>query len=315
MKELVFSRLLIPATERWSDRVGFHDGDYHATFAAAPRPRAAARRRAARPARASSRGDRFAVMALNSHQFLELYHAGVPRRRRHQPAEPAPRAEGARVHPRRLGHEGRASPTRSSRPSSTRCARDVGIEHVVLIGDGDVPHDVDVRGAARGGDAGDPRRARRGRPGRSSCTPAARPACPRACCSTSAPRCSTCTTSPSAWRFDDDRRVPAPDADVPRRVDGRRCSACPAQRRRVGVRAAVRPGARCSTRSSSTSVDDDGDGADDDRMLLDASRRSGPSGSRRCGRSTYGASPMPAALLDQLLDDVPRRSTSSRATA
>ena len=30
---------------------------------------------------------------------------------------------------------------------------------------------------------------------------------------------------------------------------------------------------------------------------------------------TYGASPMPAALLDRLLDDVPGRSTCSRATA
>ena len=29
----------------------------------------------------------------------------------------------------------------------------VGIEHVVMIGDGDAPHDVDVRGAARGRDA------------------------------------------------------------------------------------------------------------------------------------------------------------------
>ena len=36
------------------------------------------------------------------------------------------------------------------------------------------------------------------------------------------------------------RRVPAPDADVPRRVDGRHRSACPRERRHVGVRAAVR---------------------------------------------------------------------------
>ena len=47
----------------------------------------------------------------------------VPRRRRHQPAEPAARAEGARVHPRRLRTRRCASPTRSSRRSSTRCAR------------------------------------------------------------------------------------------------------------------------------------------------------------------------------------------------
>ena len=33
MKELVFHRSFLPAVERWADRVGFHDGEYHATFA------------------------------------------------------------------------------------------------------------------------------------------------------------------------------------------------------------------------------------------------------------------------------------------
>ena len=32
MKELVFHRQFLPAIERWPDKVGFHDGDYHATF-------------------------------------------------------------------------------------------------------------------------------------------------------------------------------------------------------------------------------------------------------------------------------------------
>ena len=33
MKELVFHRSFLPAMERWGTKVGFHDGDYHATFA------------------------------------------------------------------------------------------------------------------------------------------------------------------------------------------------------------------------------------------------------------------------------------------
>ena len=33
MKELVFHRGFLPAMERWDTKVGFHDGDYHGTFA------------------------------------------------------------------------------------------------------------------------------------------------------------------------------------------------------------------------------------------------------------------------------------------
>ena len=32
MKELVFHRMFFPAIERFSSKVGFHDGVYHATF-------------------------------------------------------------------------------------------------------------------------------------------------------------------------------------------------------------------------------------------------------------------------------------------
>ena len=33
MKELVFHRHFMPMLERWPNKVGFHDGTYHATFA------------------------------------------------------------------------------------------------------------------------------------------------------------------------------------------------------------------------------------------------------------------------------------------
>ena len=98
------------------------------------------------------RGDRFAVMALNGHQFLELYHASF--------------LGGSVINPLNL----RLAPGRSWRSSSrTPAARvcftdaffapliesvraEAGLDQVVLIGSGDVPHDVayeDVVAAGR----------------------------------------------------------------------------------------------------------------------------------------------------------------------
>ena len=76
MKELIFHRHFLPTVERWPDKVGFHDGDYHATFQQHTD-------RVLRLADSMRRelgmipGDRFAVMSCNSHQYLELYHAGL----------------------------------------------------------------------------------------------------------------------------------------------------------------------------------------------------------------------------------------------
>src|SRR3954469_5861505 len=75
MKELITHRTFFPAIERWADKVAFHDGDYHGTFAQHGD-------RVLRLADAMKRhlgvkaDDRVAVMAANSHQYLELYHAG-----------------------------------------------------------------------------------------------------------------------------------------------------------------------------------------------------------------------------------------------
>ena len=66
-------------------------------------------------------------------------------------------------------------------------------------------------------------------------------ACPRACCSISGPRCSTCYHDRHPLAARRAPRLPAPDADVPRRVDGRRA-------RHPGASAAPRSSCRCSTR-------------------------------------------------------------------
>ena len=73
MKELVYSRLFFPASERFSSRPAVVDGGYRATYGEH-------RERVLRLVGGLGelgvgRRDRFAVMSANSHQFLELYHA------------------------------------------------------------------------------------------------------------------------------------------------------------------------------------------------------------------------------------------------
>ncbi len=75
MKELVYSRLLLPAIEQFADKVAFIDGDYENTYAGHG-DRVLRLAHAMRHQLGMAPGDRFAVMALNSHEFLELYHAG-----------------------------------------------------------------------------------------------------------------------------------------------------------------------------------------------------------------------------------------------
>ena len=73
MKELIYHRHLLPAIERFPARTLVIDGDYRATY----REHGARVLRCAGALRALGlgRGDRFAVMAANCHQYLELYHA------------------------------------------------------------------------------------------------------------------------------------------------------------------------------------------------------------------------------------------------
>ena len=140
MKELVFSRLLIPATERWSDRVGYHDGDYHATYGA-HLERVFRLASALHGELGLGRGDRYAVVAGNGHQFLELYHAGFlgagivnPLNLRLAPAELEfiLSDSGTKV--------AFVDPLFADVVDGLR--RNTDLEHVVLIGDGDVPHDI-----------------------------------------------------------------------------------------------------------------------------------------------------------------------------
>jgi len=60
--------------DRLATKVGFHDGDHHATFAEHG-DRVLRLADAMRTELGVRRGDRVAVMSANSHQLLELYHA------------------------------------------------------------------------------------------------------------------------------------------------------------------------------------------------------------------------------------------------
>jgi len=74
MKELIFHRHFLPALERYPDKTCVIDGDYRASY----------RQHGERVMRLADglerqlgvkRGDRFAVMAVTCHEYLELYHA------------------------------------------------------------------------------------------------------------------------------------------------------------------------------------------------------------------------------------------------
>jgi acyl-CoA synthetase (AMP-forming)/AMP-acid ligase II len=154
MKELVAHRTLLPSFERYADKVGFHDRDHHATFGEHGE-------RVLRLADSMQRqlgihkGDRFAIMACNSHQFLELYHAGF--------------LSGAIANPLNLRLAGKElqfiladSDTEVVFVDSVfaeHLARniaevraDLPIRQVVLIGDGEGPHDVDYEDLVAAGE-------------------------------------------------------------------------------------------------------------------------------------------------------------------
>jgi len=74
VKELVYHRLLLPAVERYGDREAIIDGDHRGTLAE-HLDRTTKLASALRTELGVGPGDRFAIMATNSHQYLELYHA------------------------------------------------------------------------------------------------------------------------------------------------------------------------------------------------------------------------------------------------
>lgn len=76
MRELVYSRQFLPALSRYADRLAVADGTYRATFAEHA-DRVFRLVDALKTELGSKPGAGFAMMATNSHQHLEIYHAAL----------------------------------------------------------------------------------------------------------------------------------------------------------------------------------------------------------------------------------------------
>jgi long-chain acyl-CoA synthetase len=74
MKELIYQRGFLSAAEQYAGRTGIIDGAYQATYASHAE-RTLRLTKALSERLGVDRSDRFAVMALNSHEYFELYHA------------------------------------------------------------------------------------------------------------------------------------------------------------------------------------------------------------------------------------------------
>jgi len=140
MKELIYHRHLLPATEQYPDKVAVIDGAYTANYA--QHLDRVKRTVGALRGLGVGRGDRFAVMALNSHQFLELYHAAFLGAGVVNPLN-------LRLAPKELAFILADSGTKVCFTDAffakviEQVREEVGLEHVVLIGGGDAPHDLE----------------------------------------------------------------------------------------------------------------------------------------------------------------------------
>ena len=154
MKELIYHRMFLPTVERMPEATVVIDGGYEASFAAHTE-------RVSRLTHALANqldvgpGDRFAVMAMNSHEYLELYHAAY--------------LGGGVINPLNLRLAGKeldyivrdsgtevvfvdatfAEPFHAAMEASEGASP---IRRVVLIGEGDGPHDIRYEDLLAAGD-------------------------------------------------------------------------------------------------------------------------------------------------------------------
>jgi long-chain acyl-CoA synthetase len=139
VKELVYHRTLLPSVEQHADRPASLDGDVTITFAQ-HLDRVARLSHGLRSELGVAPGDRFAVMALNSHHYLELYHAAFLGAGVVNPLN-------LRLAPKELEYILQNSGTKVCFTDQffagviDKVRGEAGLEHVVLIGGGDVPHD------------------------------------------------------------------------------------------------------------------------------------------------------------------------------
>src|SRR4051812_47532196 len=142
MKELIWHRQLLPAMDRHATKPFLTDAGAGTTTTYAEHGARSLRlANAMHTELGLARDDRFAVLSLNSARFEELYHAGFLGGGVVNPLN-------LRFAPRELTHVLADSATKvvfvdpTFAPVIDSVREAAGIETVVLIGDGDVPHDV-----------------------------------------------------------------------------------------------------------------------------------------------------------------------------
>lgn len=152
MKELIWHRQLLPAVERFADRPFLTDTATGTTTTYGEHARRVLKLADALPSQLGVRpGDRVAVLSLNSARYEELYHATLL-----GPAVVNPL--NLRFAPRELVHVLSDSATKvvfvdaAFAPLMDSVREAAGIECVVLLGDGDVPHDASYEGLLEAGE-------------------------------------------------------------------------------------------------------------------------------------------------------------------
>ena len=140
MKDLVYHRFLLPSAARHADQTAVIDGAYTATYEE-HLERVLRLANGMRTEMNMGKGDRFAVLALNSHEYLELYHAGFLGAGMINPLN-------LRLAPKELEHILADSGTKVAFVDAPfahlihRVKEAAGVEKVVLMGSGDVDHDL-----------------------------------------------------------------------------------------------------------------------------------------------------------------------------
>jgi long-chain acyl-CoA synthetase len=143
MRELIYPHMFLPAVEQYGDREALVDGDFRSTWSE-HLERVSRLCHGLSHTLGVSPGDRFAVLALNGHAYLELWHAAFMGGGVINPLN-------LRLAPKELAYILEDSATEVVFADATfaplvaaaraQMAQD-SIRQVVLIGEGDVPHDV-----------------------------------------------------------------------------------------------------------------------------------------------------------------------------
>ncbi len=141
MKELIYHRMLLPAVDRHADKPCATNTSTGVTFTFAQHLECVGRLIGGLQGLGVGRGDRFAVMTLNSPEYLQMYHAAFLGGGVVNPLN-------LRFAPKELAYVLKDSGTKVCfvdgffAPLIDKVKEEAGLEHVVLVGGGDVPHTV-----------------------------------------------------------------------------------------------------------------------------------------------------------------------------